>query len=134
MNSSQYSDSRLATITAAKILFGECSLEYQATIDAWYAVGIGNLNNCTYTASIAEVTDQNISIYPNPASNSITIELSTPTNAPIRIVDVSGSFIKELETDQIFFHYDVSDIANGVYFVNFDFNDNQIVKRIVIQK
>lgn len=134
MNSSQYSDSRLATITAAKILFGECSLEHQATIDAWYAVGIGNLNNCSYTASIAEVTDQDITIYPNPTSNSLTIELSTPTNAPIRIVDFSGNLIKELETDQIFFLYDVSDIANGVYFVYFNFNGNQIVKRIVVQK
>lgn len=134
MSSSQYSDSRQATISAAKILFGECSVEHQATIDAWYAVGIGNLNDCTYTASILEISEQNVSIYPNPTSNTISIELPISTDTPIKITALSGNLIREFETDQVFFQTDVSELANGIYFINFNINGHQLVKRIVVQK
>ena len=134
MNSSQYSDSRQATIQASKILFGECSVEHQATIDAWYAVGIGSLNDCPFTATLNEISEQSVSIYPNPTSNSISIELPVITDNPIRIVDLSGNLIREFETNQIFLQTDLSGLANGVYLVNFNINGNRIVKRIIVQK
>ena len=134
MNSSQYSDSRQATITAAKILFGECSVEYQATIDAWYAVGIGSLNNCIYTATIDEISEQNVSIFPNPTSNFISIELPMSTDKPIKIMDLSGNLIREFETNEMFFQINFSDLANGVYLINFNLNGNQVVKRIIVLK
>lgn len=134
MNSSQYSDSRQATIQAAKILFGECSVEHQATIDAWYAVGIGNLNTCTYTASVNEVLDKEVAIYPNPTSNSLTIELPTATENPIQIFDIAGKLVKELNSKQTYFQADLSNMENGVYLIHFDFKGQKITKRIVIQK
>jgi hypothetical protein len=117
-----------------KILFGECSVEHQATIDAWYAVGIGSLNDCPFTATLNEISEQSVSIYPNPTSNSISIELPVITDNPIRIVDLSGNLIREFETNQIFFQTDLSGLANGVYLVNFNTNGNRIVKRIIVQK
>jgi len=36
-----YADARFYAIKAAEDLFGTCSAEYQATINAWYAVGVG---------------------------------------------------------------------------------------------
>jgi Zn-dependent metalloprotease len=134
LSSSQYSDARQATIQAAKILYGECSVEHQATIDSWYAVGIGNLNNCTYTASVEDISNQNILIYPNPANNSISIELPMSTESPIRIIDLSGNLIKEFETNQVFFQTDISNISSGVYLIKFDFQGSQVVKRIIVQK
>ncbi len=134
MNSSQYSDSRQATIQAAKILFGECSIEHQATIDSWYAVGLGNLNDCSHTASVIEISDQNVSIYPNPSDGTISIELPVSTNEPIKIIDLFGNLVKQFETNQVFFQTDISDLADGIYMVIFDLNGNKVVKRIIVQK
>jgi len=74
-NSSQYSDAREATITAAKLLFGKCSIEYQTTKNAWHAVGVGPLDDCSFTASVTNFNQDNIKIYPNPASSKLFIDL-----------------------------------------------------------
>jgi hypothetical protein len=92
------------------------------------------LNNCTYTASIEDISNQNILIYPNPANNSISIELPMSTESPIRIIDLSGNLIKEFETNQVFFQTDISNISSGVYLIKFDFQGSQVVKRIIVQK
>lgn len=134
MNSSQFSDSRQATILSAKMLYGECSLEHQATIDAWYAVGIGNENECSFTLSLNDITSKAVSVFPNPANAIITFDLPALTNQPIRIVDLAGNLVKEFESNQFIFQTDISEFANGVYLVNFNFNGSQIVKRIIIQK
>jgi Zn-dependent metalloprotease len=134
MSASEYDNAQQATIQASKILFGECSVEHQATIDSWYAVGIGNLNGCTYTASILEISEKDILIYPNPATSSISIELPTSTENPIKLFDLSGSLIKEIQVDNNFLVTDISELSNGVYFLNFDINGSKITKRLVIQK
>jgi Zn-dependent metalloprotease len=132
--SSQYSDSRQATVSAAKILYGECSVEHQATIDAWYAVGIGSVNNCSFTASLNEIAPEDVSAFPNPANTVVTFDLPAIADGPIRIMDISGNLVKELKSDLLFFQTDISGFANGIYFVNFNFKSNQVVKRIIVQK
>src|SRR4030095_12425636 len=42
-NMSQYPDARAAAITAARIIFGDCSFEVVQTTNAWAAVGVGNV-------------------------------------------------------------------------------------------
>lgn len=133
MNSSQYSDSRQATIQAARILFGECSKEHKAAIDAWYAVGLGGLNTCP-VLSLDEIREQHVLVYPNPANGYLTVDLPQKTTSPIRIVDVSGKLAQEADSQQLFFQMDISTLESGVYLINFDFNGKQIVKRIVVQK
>lgn len=39
---SDYSDARAGAIQAAIDLFGECSQQHESTMDAWYAVGVGD--------------------------------------------------------------------------------------------
>lgn len=135
-SSSQYSDSRQATITAAKILFGECSIENQATIDAWYAVGIGNLNDCDYTLSNDDVLslDEEVLIYPNPTNNNLNIEVPNRIDNQIVIYDVTGKVAESFSNKNLVFSKDVSHLSNGVYYINFTINDNPIRRRFVVQK
>lgn len=135
-NSSQYSDSRQATITASKILFGECSVEHQATIDAWYAVGIGDLNDCDYTLSTDDVAELNneVLIYPNPAGNKLNIELPNKVDDDIQIFDATGKKVANFSNQNLVFSMDVSHLMSGVYFLNFSINENPIQKRFIIQK
>ncbi|RFC55663.1 M4 family metallopeptidase [Brumimicrobium aurantiacum] len=135
-NSSQYSDSRQATIKAAKIMFGECSVEHQATIDAWYAVGIGSLNDCEYTLSndnIGQLEAETL-VFPNPASNILTIQVPDKVDDNIKIFDATGKIIESFNDNNLVFSKDVSSLSNGVYFINFSINGNPIRKRFIIQK
>ena len=134
MNSSQYSDSRQATIQAAKILFGECSVEHQNTIDAWYAVGIGSLHSCTYTISVDEINELDLLIYPNPTTQYLNIELPYRTNENIKIYDLTGKIVKEFNNDNLTFQSDISSLDSGVYTICFSFNGKVISKRFIVQK
>lgn len=135
-NSSQYTDSRQATITASKVLFGECSVEHQATIDAWYAVGIGNLHDCDYTLSNDDIVSLNeeIIIYPNPTNNDLNIEIPNRIDNQIVIYDATGKVTESFINKNLVFSKDVSHLSNGVYYINFTINDNPVRKRFIVQK
>lgn len=133
LNSSQYSDSRQATITAAKILFGECSVEHQATIDSWYAVGLGDLNDCTYTVSVSELNENNLLVYPNPTEISLNIELPDLLISPLKIYDVAGRLVLEKESNSLAFSIDLNNLDQGTYSILFEFDGGIINKRFIIQ-
>lgn len=79
--------------------------------------GTLNINNET-------LINNSLIIYPNPASENITIKnLKNIDNQIVQIYNVLGSLVKEIElttTNQI----NISDLTNGVYFVKFK-NDPQ---------
>lgn len=132
-SSSQYIDSRNATIQAAKILYGECSVEHQNTIDAWYAVGIGNKNDCTFTASLSELNNDDLLIYPNPTTSTLNIELPTQLISPVRIYDVAGRLVLEQENNSISFQIDLMTLEKGTYSIVFEFEGGVINKRFITQ-
>lgn len=132
-SSSQYIDSRNATIQAAKILYGECSVEHQNTIDAWYAVGIGNKNDCTFTASLSELNNDDLLIYPNPTTSTLNIELPTQLISPVRIYDVAGRLVLEQENNSISFQIDLMTLEKGTYSIVFEFEGGVINKRFMTQ-
>jgi Zn-dependent metalloprotease len=133
-NSSQYTDARQATISAAIMLFGECSIEHQQTEDAWFAVGIGNQNDCKFTIGLENLNERDLLIYPNPTSNNLYIELPVLTNEKIQIFDLSGKLVHEFETDYLITKTDISKLQNGIYTIRFNFNGEFINKRIIVQK
>ena len=133
-NSSQYTDARQATITAAIQLFGECSIEHQQTVDSWYAVGIGNLNDCEYTLGIENAIEKDLIIYPNPTTTQLNIELPALTSENVEIYDMSGKLVKNFKTNNITFSTDVNVLENGIYTIRFNFNGEIINKRFIVQK
>ncbi|MEZ4936518.1 MAG: M4 family metallopeptidase [Crocinitomicaceae bacterium] len=136
MNSSQYVDSRMATITAAQLLYGECSFEYQSTKNAWYAVGVGPEDNCNYTLNIDAITNNidRFNIFPNPSNNIVNI--TTPTineNFTINIFDISGKKIRTINPDDYQFTIDISNLESGVYIVNYDTDELKLNKKLVVK-
>lgn len=131
--SSQYTDSRQSTINFAKNLFGECSKEYIATINAWYAVGLGYPSDCPELL-VEEIIEQNILVYPNPTTGKLTIDIPKATTEPIRVYDISGKLVQEIKSNNTLFNVDINSLENGVYLLHFDFGGNTIVKRIILQQ
>lgn len=132
---SEYVDARLATIQAAKILYGACSLEYQRTIDAWAAVGLGGQHNCSYTLDVSDqdIIESDVFIYPNPASTSITIEVPHAFEKEINLMDASGKIVKTLKNGTLLTQIDISRFANGIYTVLINIEGNVLVKKIIIE-
>ena len=134
MNSSQYTDAKQATITASIILFGECSQEHKSTVDAWNHVGIYASYNCAVT-SVSEIVDNNeVLVYPNPTSSTLFVELPKVSESPIQIFDINGKLVQKLESNELHFQTDISNLESGVYLLHLNFNGQQIVKRIIVQK
>ncbi|MCB0400619.1 MAG: T9SS type A sorting domain-containing protein [Flavobacteriales bacterium] len=67
------------------------------------------------TVGITERTQENVTVYPNPANDVINFNLAV-NNATINIVDITGKTLKSVNTITNMTRVDVSDLANGVYF------------------
>lgn len=104
------------------------SLQLNATDLIWSFFQNHSLN-CN-PLSIHEIeSDMNISIFPNPASNLITIrskeEILTEKN--IKIFSIEGKLMLETASQTI----DISNFNNGVYFVQIPLNTSSVVKRVI---
>lgn len=129
-NSSQYSDAREATISFASALYGECSLEHQATINAWNAVGVGGPHNCTFTLNLVDSDNLEILLSPNPTQSIVSIQLPQKTSS-IKMFDVSGKELSSHSTSELNTSIDVNLLSSGVYFLVFDFDGQLITKRFI---
>jgi hypothetical protein len=63
------------------------------------------------TASISEVENAKVSLYPNPVTNVLNIEAEGIQE--VNVLDVNGRTVMTANSNRI----DMSDLANGVYFV-----------------
>jgi len=145
INETNYSGSNLTfdavranSIKAAKILYGFCSNEYNQTCAAWYAVNVGvacmpcaqsnwyNNSNQSFTSSIneREASVINLTIFPNPAYEKISIRLEETNNDlntngyQLSVLDVSGKVLiqsteKSINNKEV----DIASLRRGVYFI-----------------
>ena len=72
-----------------------------------------------------------VKIYPNPASNVLTIEC-TVQGAELKMMDVLGNEIKKEKFNNKT-QIDVSDLKQGVYFLNITGLKGFIIKKIIVQ-
>ena len=109
---------------------------------ARYAVAYGwkdftNIVDDIVPSSLNEVLSNSISIFPNPATTSITIsELSRlvgDKTVTLSVVDALGStlLVKDVEPSLNVLTLDVSAYKNGIYFVVIQTSNGSVVKRFV---
>ena len=128
---------------------GAYSQSYLANELGGYTVEIWNDNNCSnisevYTLGAMNVEDisglSNLSIYPNPTSGKMSISLNTSTSKNIlfKITDISGKVIFEERNSNISGSYtkefDLSNNANGLYFIIINIDGKTIIKKISLNK
>ena len=120
---------------------GANSYRITPTLTGEYTVRVIDTNGCQsvssvynltalHTAGIAPITNANdISIYPNPAQNNITIVASQPVNVVISSMDGRKIMQQENATEM-----NVSQLASGIYMVVVTAKDGQILKIEKLQK
>lgn len=99
-----------------------------------------DIDGCDLVSTQDELLpDDKISIFPNPTSDWINIkmDLETPTDVSVILVDMSGKVIKwntfrGVMQDNLTF--DVSDVNSGVYMLHFTSKIGQRVEKVVIMK
>jgi len=72
-----------------------------------------------------------INLYPNPAKNEVTVDLSHYTNATIAISNMQGQTLKTLKTvnDQKITDIDIADLPAGMYIVDINTPTGHAVKK-----
>jgi len=86
-----------------------------------------------YIGTVEKETNiDGIAVFPNPADNSLSIEVKKPfTSISIEIIDEKGSVIycKELLENPV----NVSNISKGIYFIKLKIDGDEIVKKVIIE-
>ena len=120
------------------VISGETSSSFTATTPGSYALEVTE-NGCTdrsgcysiISTGVAKTIKYTVAIYPNPTSGAVTIDLHTLVTGKIIVRDIVGRLIisQEIQTQQII--VDLSDQANGMFFISIEtpFSD-QVVKVI----
>jgi hypothetical protein len=121
------------------------SIIVSPSLTTTYLVKATGTNGCDSSATVVQVVSactgisqnidlgETIRIYPNPSSGLLTIESGTSLPIDYIIYDVSGRKIMHgtLNGSQTI---NVSDVANGTYFVRFESADVVLQKKLIIQK
>ncbi len=141
---STYRDSKNISIFLSQIFFGKCSQEHKAVIDAWYEVGVSQLNSNDYCREHYHImpylmknqkikVSENTSsfIYPNPSNNYININLQD--NASIEIINATGNIVKSLYLHFGLNHVNIEDLPSGIYSI-YDQNNRRNIGKFIISK
>lgn len=75
----------------------------------------------------------NFNLYPNPASNELTIELTENTNGEVSIYNVSGELVIKSKTEENSKQQkiDITELPNGLYLCKIVFGSTSISKRFI---
>jgi len=84
---------------------------------------------CSSVLAISTYNTQNstIKIYPNPANNKITIDANDAVD--VKLFDVLGKQITSTKTNNV----DVSNLTNGIYFIQVQTKQNTYSQKIIVQ-
>jgi Secretion system C-terminal sorting domain len=96
-------------------------------------MGLPSFSNDIYSnpTSINELNTNNYSIYPNPTSNQLNIEINEVGVREINIIDITGKTVKTFTLN--FNTINVSDLQKGIYFIKFIGDEKTITKKFIKQ-
>lgn len=104
-----------------------------------YAVEINN-GTCTITsdcvdfffAGISTELSASITVYPNPTSDVVTVEISRAGSAQIELIDLLGHQLKSWNMKQQRLQIDLGDLATGGYFLKINQGEQVHMQRLQI--
>ncbi len=95
-------------------------------------ITMGNIHAVCPTSGILEQTILQFHLYPNPASDRITIQSDDYKNTTIRIFNTLGEILSSSKLEGPIQDLDISYLENGVYIISFD-TDHGISRQKVIK-
>jgi hypothetical protein len=86
----------------------------------------------TEMIGIDDVDNANISLYPNPASSTVTL-MGIEGEAVVTVVDMNGKVISEFRIQNSEFTFDVSGMAQGAYFVRVTSERVNAIRKLIVR-
>jgi len=84
----------------------------------------------TQIVGVDEAAKEELKLFPNPATEQITLQLSTQNVTDIRLTDLLGKTVRQFPLDSE--RLDVSDVKEGVYLLRVENNGGTSSRKIVI--
>ena len=103
-----------------------------------YSVSVKDANGCSATAtvsvkagtaSIAALAISNLSVYPNPVKESLTVKFDSKSVATVELVNVAGQVIDSKVSSDVTFN--TSSLVAGVYFVNIKVAEGVFTQKVI---
>ncbi len=94
------------------------------------------LESCWYLrTSTTEIIDKDISIYPNPASESFTIDFRKSTSHPVQVLllDVFGKILGNYRIPYDILEISVNTLPPGIYLIHVETEEGILTRRIVVE-
>ncbi|WP_219007588.1 T9SS type A sorting domain-containing protein [Aquimarina litoralis] len=92
------------------------------------------IGSCNSLSVNDESLQSVISIYPNPVSNELHIELSKNVNGQLNISSIEGKKVNSFQiNNKKMFQIPTSDLANGLYILTFKNGRSSISRKILVQ-
>lgn len=121
----------------------ETASTFTPTISGSYAVVLTS-GSCTETSAcqavtistsgIEEQTTNNLNIYPNPASDLVTLN-NLSIGSTLRLIDITGKIVLETIVSEEELHLELSQVNSGIYY--FELMNNQEIigfKKLIVNK
>ncbi|HLP53099.1 MAG TPA: T9SS type A sorting domain-containing protein, partial [Chitinophagales bacterium] len=118
------------------IITGATGQNYTATQNGNYTV-IASANNCSSASSnslfvtitgLNDLAEENISIYPNPASSQLFVATGSLLVTQINIYNAAGSLVKQITEPQSK-SVDISELAEGAYIAEIKTIQASVIRR-----
>ena len=91
-----------------------------------------NANDVFAQAGVDEITQDIINVYPNPATDMISIETTTVLEQDIKVYNAMGTLVATVEPNANLTTLDISNLENGIYFVEvIDNNNTRSVEKVI---
>ncbi len=84
-------------------------------------------------ASIQDNLANDFNVYPNPASDFVTISNTEVSNFSVQIMDITGKIIKEENINTSTAGFDVSNLNKGIYLLKITQNAQSFIQKLIIK-
>ncbi len=105
------------------------------TVTATGANGCSNKTTITQNVGecvgLKENTLKGVKVYPNPTAGEFTVELNNTLNKTIDVTDIAGRIISSASSNQSVVKVNISNLANGIYYVKIQSNNATEVIKVV---
>ncbi len=114
------------TWPGATFIIGTTNQDFNASVEIWRFFRKYKLNLLLSAEELYKKELAEINVYPNPANNKVNIASDKDMN--VKVCDVLG---KEIIAQSNSKTIDISELQNGIYFLNITCEGNYFVKKIV---
>jgi len=134
-NLSRFWSNQNPKLTCIGISNGQNNLNY-AQSSEWIkdATASYSTTPCNTTTAIEKTTNSNLTLFPNPAQNTLTIQLTESLQGTVSLIDLQGQTILSQAINDNNAQINISGVSNGVYILKVISDKATYTKQVVIAR